>query len=120
MELHIGMINKKMKYILITLLLFPLLGISQKMFSTKYASQTDVHVFVTQYESQADLKVYKVEYPSRAIGNEGLWFFAQWPSQSDKRIFFVEYESQSNLRIFFVDYKSRAGWQNNEKKYLLY
>ena len=46
---------------------------SQKVFSTDYASQSDIKVFVVDYESQADLNVFKVDYQSQAKGNDGLW-----------------------------------------------
>ena len=94
-------------------------GYSQKIYSVKYKSQSDIKVFVVKYESQCDLKVFQVEYKSQVKGNEGLWYFVEYESQSDKKIFFVEYESQSDLKIFFVKYKSQSGWKNNSKKDLL-
>ena len=80
---------------------------SQKIFSAKFSSGSDLNVFVVEFESQADLKVYKVDYKSQAKGNEGLWYF-------------VDYKSQSDLNIFFVKYKSQAGWRNRNKTHLLY
>ena len=85
-----------MKYIL---LLLPFFGISQKIFTTNYPSQSDLKVFVVNYESQSDLKVFKVDYQSQSKGNKGLWYFVKYPSQSEK-IYFVEYESQADLKIF--------------------
>ena len=51
---------------------------SQKVFSTDYASQSDIKVFVVDYESQADLNVFKVDYQSQAKGNDGLWYFVDY------------------------------------------
>ena len=73
-----------------------------------------------KYNSQSDLKVYKVSYPSQAINNEGLWYFVKYESQSDKIIHFVDYASHADLKIFFVKYKSQSGWNNTQKKHLLY
>ena len=42
----------------------------QKIYSVKYASQSDFKVFVVDYESQADLKIYFVKYKSQAGWNE--------------------------------------------------
>ena len=78
------------------ILLLPTTTYSQKVFSVKYESQSDVKVFVVDYESQCDLKVYKVDYESQSKGNEGLWNFTKYESQSDKKIYFVDYESQSD------------------------
>ena len=75
---------------------------SQKVFSTDYASQSDIKVFVVDYESQADLKVFKVDYQSQAKGNEGLWYFVDYSSQSDKKIYFVDYSSQGLLENHLV------------------
>ena len=102
------------------ILLLPLIGFSQKIFTTDYPSQSDIKVFVVDYESQCDLKVFKVDYQSQSKGNEGLWYFVKYPSQSDKKIYFVDYPSQSDLKIYFVKYKSQSGWRNNSKKHLLY
>lgn len=92
----------------------------QKVFSTKYKSQSDISVFIVKYESQCDLKVFKVDYLSNAKDNKGLWFFVDYESKADKNIYFVDYQSQSDLKIFFVKYKSQSGWRNKEKQYLLY
>ena len=105
---------------LILILLLPLTGFSQKVFSVKYISQSDVKVFVVDYESQCDLKVYKVDYESQSKGNEGLWYFTKYESQSDLKIYFVDYESQSDLKIVFVKYKSQRGWRNKSKQHLMY
>ena len=108
-------------YILFCLCLLSFnISFSQKIFSTKFSSGSDLNVFVVEFESQADLKVYKVDYKSQARGNEGLWYFVDYQSQSDKKIFFVDYKSQSDLNIFFVKYKSKAGWRNSYKMHLLY
>ena len=60
----------------------------QKVFSTKYKSQSDVSVFVVKYESQCDLKVFKVDYQSNTKGNNGLWYFVDYETKADKKIFF--------------------------------
>ena len=60
---------------------------SQKIFSSKYSSDSDLNIFVVDYESQADLKVFKVDYLSQAKGNDGLWYFVKYKSQSDLKIF---------------------------------
>ena len=39
------------------ILILPTTTYSQKVFSVKYESQSDVKVFVVDYESQCDLKV---------------------------------------------------------------
>lgn len=102
------------------ILLLPTIGYSQKVFSVKYESQSDVKVFVVDYESQCDLKVFKVDYESQSIGNEGLWYFTKYESQSEKKIYFTDYESQSDLKIFFVKYRSQSGWRNKSKQPLMY
>ena len=60
------------------------------------------------------------KYASRAKGNEGHWFFADYESQADKTLYFVKYASQADLKIHFVEYESRAGWRNKGKIHLLY
>lgn len=92
----------------------------QKVFSTKYESQSQITVFVVKYENQADLKVFKVKYESQAGENNGKWFFTKYENQAKKKIFFVDYESQADLKIFFVDYESQAGWRNKDKAHLMY
>ncbi len=74
-----------MKKIILIFIIFFNKSYSQKVFSTDYASQSDIKVFVVDYESQADLKVFKVDYQSQAKGNEGLWYFVDYSSQSDKK-----------------------------------
>jgi hypothetical protein len=64
--------NRFNKYVLILLLITPLVGFSQKIFSVEHESQSDIKVFVVKYESQCDLKVFKVEHESQGKGNEGL------------------------------------------------
>ena len=76
-----------MKYLFF---LIPFFGLSQKIFTVNYSSQSDIKVFVVNYESQADLNVFKVDYESQSKGNEGLWYFVKYKSMSDKNIFFVE------------------------------
>ena len=108
-------------YILFSILFFYSNNLfSQKIFSSKFSSGSNLNVFVVEFESQADLKVYKVDYKSQARGNKGLWYFVDYQSQSDKKIFFVDYKSQSDLNIFFVKYKSQAGWRNKNKMHLIY
>lgn len=113
---------KTIQKFLICILLISVSSLSypQKIFSVNFESQSDIKVHIVDYEYQCDLKVFKVEYESQIKGNEGLWYFVEYPSQTDKKIFFVEYESQSDLNIFFVKYKSQSGWRNNSKKHLLY
>jgi hypothetical protein len=77
-------------------------------------------VFVVDYRSDADLIVYKCDYSSDAQGNEGLWYFCEYRSDADKKIFFVDYRSDADLKIFFAEYRSDAGWQNTEKKHIMY
>ena len=60
---------------------------SQKIFSSKYSSDSDLNIFVVDYENQADLKVFKVDYLSQAKGNEGLWYFVEYKSKADKKIY---------------------------------
>jgi hypothetical protein len=91
----------------------------QKVFPVQQRGQADILVYVVKYPSQADLLVYKVDYPSQAKGNEGRWFFAEYPGQADKKLYFVSYESQADLKIYFADYASQAGWKNRRKMYLL-
>ena len=57
---------------------------AQKVFSVDYENQADLKVFVVDYENQADLKVFKVKYENQARGNEGKWFFTQYPNQAQK------------------------------------
>ena len=82
MALSLNLNNKMKKLTLFFLLIFLNKSYSQKVFSTDYASQSDIKVFVVDYESQADLKVFKVDYQSQAKGNEGLWYFVDYSSQS--------------------------------------
>ena len=63
-----------MKYLFF---LIPFFGLSQKIFTVNYSSQSDIKVFVVDYESQADLNVFKVDYESQSKGNEGLWYFQE-------------------------------------------
>jgi len=102
------------------ILFLPVTSYSQKVFSVKYESQSDVKVFVVDYENQCDLKVYKVDYDSQSKRNEGLWYFTKYESQSDKRVYFVDYATQSDLKIFFVKYRSQSGWRNKSKQHLMY
>ena len=74
-----------MKHLLILLFLLPLTSYSQKVFSVEYSNQSDVKVFVVEYENQCDLKVFKVEYPNQSDGNNGLWYFVDYPNQSIRR-----------------------------------
>ena len=85
--------NNMKKLTLFFLLIFFNKFYSQKVFSTDYASQSDIKVFVVDYESQADLKVFKVDYQSQAKGNDGLWYFVNYSSQSDKKIYFTHFIS---------------------------
>ena len=55
-----------MKYLLF---LIPFFGLSQKIFTVNFSSQSDIKVFVVEYESQADLNVFKVDYESQSKGN---------------------------------------------------
>lgn len=59
------MTNQFNKYIII-LLITPLVGFSQKIYTVDYQSQSDIKVFVVEYESQSDLKVYFVKYKSQS------------------------------------------------------
>lgn len=59
---------------------------AQNVCSVAYENQADVKVFVVNYENQADLKVYKVKYENQATGNDGKWFFNQYPNQAKKKI----------------------------------
>ncbi|MCK5906618.1 MAG: hypothetical protein KAG37_03460 [Flavobacteriales bacterium] len=107
-------------FIVIVLILISSSIYGQKVYSSKYKSQSDISVFVVKYESQCDLKVFKVDYLSNAKDNKGLWYFVDYESKADKKIFFVDYQSQSDLKIFFVKYKSQAGWRNKNKQHLMY
>ena len=77
-------------------------------------------MYSVEYENQCDLKVFKVGYPNQANGNEGLWYFVDYPNQSDKKIYFVDYSNQSDLKIFFVKYKNQSGWRDKFKQHLMY
>ena len=87
-------LNKMMKHILIILFLIPLTSYSQKVFSVEYSNQSD--------------------------GNNGLWYFVDYPNQSNKKIYFVEYSNQSDLKIFFVKYKNQSGWRDKSKQHLMF
>lgn len=97
----------ELRHILIILCLTPLTAFSQNVYSV-------------EYENQCDLKVFKVGYPNQANGNEGLWYFVDYPNQSDKKIYFVDYSNQSDLKIFFVKYKNQSGWRDKFKQHLMY
>ena len=79
----------------------------QKIYSVKYASQSDFKVYVVDYASQADLKVFKVDYKSQAIKNDGLWYFVKYKSQSDKNIYFIDYKVYLNKFPFQYRGKER-------------
>jgi hypothetical protein len=106
--------------VLMLLLIMSNTGYAQKVFSCEYRSDADFKVFVVDYRSDADLIVYKCDYSSDAQGNEGLWYFCEYRSDADKKIFFVDYRSDADLKIFFAEYRSDAGWQNTEKKHIMY
>ncbi len=36
-----------------------------------------------------------------------------------QKVFKVRYESQADIKVFVVEYESQAGWQKQEKQYLL-
>ena len=82
---------------IIIYLILPNCVFSQKIFSVKYKSQSDINVYVVGYESQSDLNVYKVDYSSQAKGNDGLWYFVKYNSQSDKKIYFVDHKFRFDL-----------------------
>ena len=83
-----------MKHLFFILFLLPLTSYSQKVFSVEYSNQSD--------------------------GNNGLWYFVDYPNQSNKKIYFVEYSNQSDLKIFFVKYKNQSGWRDKSKQHLMY
>lgn len=93
---------------------------AQKIYSVQYDYQADVKVYVCDYDYQADLLVFKVKYDYQTKENSGLWYFTNYDYQADKKIYFTKYDYQAELKIHFVDNDYQAGWQNPEKKHLMY
>jgi Family of unknown function (DUF6150) len=86
--------------------------LSQKVYTTTYASQADAILYETNRKSEADILIYKVDYSSQVDAANGLWLDVAYKSQADWSVYWAQYKSQADCVVYFVKYRSHARANN--------